>query len=711
MRKRNENINQRATFLRLITSDTPYSIINCYSIINKAIQGVETVYNGKKMYYYNMPVSFDIETTSFYSEKQDKTAIMYEWSFGINGAVIIGRTWDDFLKLINTLSVMLGLNDKKRVIIYVHNLAYEFQFIRKHFKWSQVFSIDERKPVYAVTENNIEFRCSYILSGYNLDLIGKNLLKYKCTKKTGDLDYSLLRHSSTPLSDKELKYCIYDVKTVMCYIQEKIETEGDITKLQLTKTGYVRKLCRDNCFKNYDGSQNVSKLNRYRNFIQSLTLSPAEYKQLKRAFHGGFTHANAYYSNEILTDIGSYDFTSSYPAVMCSELFPMSTAKNVTITSTEEFDKYLNNYCCLFDVEFTNIKPLVRYEHCISVSKCYKKVNAGTDNGRLITADLIATTLTDVDYRTISKFYTWDSMKIGNFKIYERGYLPRDLIHTILELYQLKTQLKGVVGKEREYMNSKENINSTYGMIVTDICRDDILYNIEWTKQEPDINDVIDKYNKSLKRFLFYPWGVWVTAYAQANLCSGILEFKDDYVYSDTDSIKGKNCSRHADYIKRYNELITRKLTRMLNFYGFSHDLICPKTIKGIEKPLGVWDYEGKYDRFKTLGAKRYMTEKDGVISITVSGLNKAITTPYLIEKYENVFECFNDNLYIPSKYTGKSTHTYIDDERCGKLVDYRGSVAEYKELTSVHLECADYSLSLSREYAEYIKQIKTIER
>ena len=34
---------------------------------------------------------------------------------------------------------------------------------------------------------------------------------------------------------------------------------------------------------------------------------------------------------------------------------------------------------------------------------------------------------------------------------------------------------------------------------------------------------------------------------------------------------------------------------------------ISPKTIKGETKTLGVWDFDGFYTDFKTLGAKRYI--------------------------------------------------------------------------------------------------------
>lgn len=127
---------------------------------------------------------------------------------------------------------------------------------------------------------------------------------------------------------------------------------------------------------------------------------------------------------------------------------------------------------------------------------------------------------------------------------------------------------------------------------------------------------------------------------------------------------------------------------------------------------MGVWDYDGHYKRFKTLGAKRYIVEyDDGEINITVSGLNKKVTVPYLLDKYgkDGTFENFNDGLYIPAAYTGKNTHTYIDEVRTGILVDYLGTPAEYSELSAVHLEESEYSLSLSDEYIDYLLSIEYI--
>ena len=239
-----------------------------------------------RVFYYNCPASFDIETSSFYNEDGEKRACMYIWQMGFNGTVIYGRTWEEWLNCLEQLVDYLELDETHRLIIYVHNLGYEFQFIRKFFDWDKVFAIKQRRPVYALCKG-LEFRCSLFLSNYALAYIGDNLLhKYPVKKLVGDLDYSKLRHSKTPLTEQELAYCINDVKVVMSYIQEKIEQDGDITKIPLTNTGYVRNYCRKECFfegipeEDEEGRKRV--LMNYRAIMKSLQIeSKVEYEPVK----------------------------------------------------------------------------------------------------------------------------------------------------------------------------------------------------------------------------------------------------------------------------------------------------------------------------------------------------------------------------------------------------------------------------------------------
>ncbi len=638
---------------------------------------------------------------------------MYAWVFGINGKCIRGRTWQDFLDMIDEVVAAYELSVEKRLIVYVHNLAYEFQWFKKYFEWENVFSVDTRKPVYAITKNGIEFRCSYLLSGYSLEKLGENLTKYKVSKKVGDLDYKLIRHSRTPLTEKEWGYILNDGLVVMAHIQEEIERCGGIQNIPLTKTGYVRDLCKNNCLKGDNKFYYTKKM-------RQLRLSVNDYYQLKRAYTGGFTHANAHYVDKVVYNVHSFDFTSSYPAVMVSEKYPMSSAKSVPINTTDEFIDYLNSYCCMFDCIFKNIESKVSFENYISISRCIEAEHPVLNNGRVVEADSITITLTEQDFFIIAEMYNWDYIEVSNFNIFYKDYLPKEIIMTVLQLYKDKTELKGVTGKEVEYLVSKGMINSCYGMCVTDPCRDENIYDDSgWAIKRADVVELIDKYNKNNNRVLFYPWGVWVTAYARRNLFSGIFEFRDDYVYSDTDSIKCLNIEKHMDYIKEYNKEVTEKINKCLSHYGIPLEYSRPKTIKGVEKPLGVWDYEGTYTRFKTLGAKRYIVEQGDDMAITIAGVSKKAGMKYLrytFKSNDEIFANFVENLNFPAAYecdgeelngSGKLCHTYIDGYMEGEIIDYMGNKYVYNEQSGVHMENTEYTLSLDNEFRNLIMGIK----
>ena len=310
----------------------------------------------------------------------------------------------------------------------------------------------------------------------------------------------------------------------------------------------------------------------------------------------------------------------------------------------------------------------------------------------------------------IQKLYQWESMSVGKFIRYKKDYLPTPFVKSVLSLYADKTTLKGVKGSEVEYMLKKEMLNSCYGMTVTDICRDEITYSDdEWGEDAPDIEKAINKYNDAHSRFMFYPWGVWVTAYARRNLFTGIVSCGTDYVYSDTDSIKILNPDEHRDYIERYNETITRQLEKAMNHHGLDVSSIAPKSKDGKEKPLGVWDYEGTYMDFKTLGAKRYLTRDDSGYHLTVAGLGKRDGLKWILfnDDMKTPMDQFSNDLHVPAGHTGKMLHTYIDDVKRGTIVDYMGVSCEYEELSAVHLESIDYSLSIGATYADYLLGIQ----
>lgn len=684
---------------------------NIYQSIDELLTDIPFIRNNKRIEYANVPCTIDIESSSFYTENKEKRGIMYAFVIGINGKTYIGRTYKELWESMDRISKFYGLNEKRRMIFYVHNLSFEFQWFRKWRTWINVFSTDERSPLYALDDKGIELRCSYQLSGYSLANVGKNLTRYHVEKMVGDLDYSLIRHSTTPLTDKELKYIQNDGLVVMAYIQEEIENHhNNITLLPLTKTGKVRAFVRKKCLYEGKHDKNKYKFVKYNRLMKSIPIvSLNEYNQLKRAFAGGFTHANAYYVDRTENNVHSFDFTSSYPYVMVSEKFPMVKGELITITSREEFLRNLKKYCCIFDVTFHDIHSTFIYEHPISISKCYHLSNYASDNGRLIHAEEISITLTDVDFDIIKRFYSWKKMVIKNFRRYQKNYLPHDFIDAVLTLYEKKTTLKGIEEHIIEYNQSKEMLNSCYGCCVTDIVREEIKYEDNaWVKDSGNPEEELKKYNEKKNRFLCYQWGVWVTAYARRNLFSAIYKLKEDYRYSDTDSVKFVNLEQHKGYFINYNKLVVEKLQKAMQYHRFDFNRVQPKTISGETKVIGQWDYDGFYKKFRTLGAKRYMVLTDKGYSLTVSGVNKKTAIPYLYEKYgDGIMDEFKDGLIVPPEYTGKNIHTYIDEETSGEVIDYLGNMNTYYEKSSIHLEPSGYELSISRDFMDYLMGIQ----
>lgn len=702
--------------------------------------------------YINVPAAFDIETYSSYYHKH-KFANMYIWQLGINGSSIIGRTWKEFVQCLKQIQQAFNLDKRHRLIIYVHNLAYEFQFMRKWILWETdpegndvVFSLKERKPIYALSRYGIEFRCSYILSNYNLAYIGAKILRtYVTNKKVGDLDYTVPRHSETWLTNEEMQYCLSDIQVVMSYIQEEIEQYGEIGKLPLTNTGRVREYVRDFVFGSYCTTEEERKIvaANYYDMMSNLQLtSSKEYEMLKSGFAGGYVHANALYVDELLKGLGAEDLASDYPGQCVSKYFPMSTATFVGQPTEEEFLQYLKEYCCLFYVKFENLTPEFDYDGYISESKCVElSKDAVVNNGRVMSASVVGLVVTELDFEIISKVYEADDYTVHSMYIYKRGYLPRDLILAILHLYENKTSLKGVEGREVEYMVSKNMLNSTYGMMVTDIIRPETIYGVDgWETVDGQPTDQLESYNNSYNRFLFYPWGVWVTAHARHTLWDAIFEFGEDYVYSDTDSIKGLNFEKHLPYFEEANRKQRLRLSNMCLYYQIPIRKTMPKTKKGVQKPIGVWEREDDYLYFKTLGAKRYCyVYANGQFSWTVAGVNKNAALPYLLNKYcgidlelaklayssnpnlqeeskeamnklvdqhidyTPVFDAFGIELSIPPEHSGKMTHTYIDDDMSAFITDKDGKRYLCHERSSVHLENAGYDFSLAEAFVDFL--------
>lgn len=525
-------------------------------------------------------------------------------------------------------------------------------------------------------------------------------------KKFGDLDYSLLRNSKTILSEKELGYCEYDCLVIYYYIKKELETYLRVDKIPVTSTGKVRRELKERIEKDWDYKNKVKK---------SINTDTHIYNMLLDAFAGGYTHSNWIYTDKVLNNITSWDFTSSYPYIMVSHKFPAAEFKKCYIKSKNDM---LQNFAYLLKVKFNNIKCKY-YNNFISQSKCSSVFNGKFDNGRIMEADSIEITLTDIDFYFILESYNIENYEIleSYYSVYD--YLPKQFINFILEKYVNKTALKNVEGFEVEYAKEKNKFNSLYGMSVTNMIRDEVLYDVlsDWSERELTNEEIEQKLKEEKeKSFLSFSYGVWITAYARSNLLKNVIKLDDYVVYCDTDSIKlleGYN----QKVIDEYNDFVIKKLKFVSKKLDIPFEKFSPKDKNGIEHILGVFDNDGYYSDFITQGAKKYSytkwiknekvkndmnvieknEEESKILEITVAGVPK--TGALGLKKIED----FKDDFVFEFKYTNKNLLMYVENQDEIELEDYQGNIDVVTDKTGCCVVPTTYVLGKSSEYCDLI--------
>lgn len=526
-------------------------------------KGHEPKIEGKRDFYDNNIYTFDIETTSYYifndeiypaieyeklNEKEKKECVfkstMYIWQFGINDQIYYGRTWTEFINFLKRLEE----NVRELKYIFVHNLSFEFQYLKNILHFSDVLARKSHKVMSAKCRDyNIIFKCTFFLSNSALKELPK-ICKLDVEKKVGDLDYSKLRHSKTILTEKELSYCEYDCLVVYKYILKELEVYKTVKKIPNTSTGKVRR----------ELSEVIRTNAMYKRIVRcAVNTNPKIYNLLMRAFAGGYTHANYIYSDEILKNVDSYDETSAYPYVLVTHKFPSSEFKKCYIKKRNDM---IDKLCYLVVVKFNNIKSKY-YNNFISASKCSKIKNGKYDNGRVISADSLEMTLTDIDFYLILDTYECEYEIIESYYC-KYNYLPLAFIKFVLEKYKKKTEYKDIDEMYVEYQKEKNKFNALYGMSVTRMIRDNVIYDDDtktWSEVPLKNEDIIEKLNEEKKKgFLSFAYGVWVTAYARDNLIRRVIELDDYVCYCDTDSIKLVE-GYDKSVFDKYNESVKKK--------------------------------------------------------------------------------------------------------------------------------------------------------
>lgn len=592
--------------------------------------GGSVVSKGSRLSYYDYVCAFDIETTTIQAERP--YGFMYLWGFCIEEDVCMGRTWNEYIDFIQKLVDHIGTDANTRLVVYVQFLNFEFQFMRRFFIWENVFATDVREVVKASTPN-VEYRCSYRLTNKSLRKFNESSPSCIHLKQDGEeYDYSIKRTPSTKLKEKEYFYQYCDVKGLVESLKDLLKKDT-LATIPITSTGYVRRDCRLAMRKNPKNRKD----------FYNMRLTKELYLMVRDATRGGNTHASRQHVGVTLEDIFNYDIASSYPYVMMCEYFPMSPFTKMKVKNKKQFKRLLEVKCVIFEITFLEIclKEDISVPY-ISFSKCRNRLDVIQFNGRVLEAKSVTMTLTEIDYEIIRKQYHIRKFHLENVYIAERGNLPQELKNVINEYFYKKCTLKEV--DDYAYAKSKELLNAIFGMMLTNIVYQNILYNGEWDKDNICIDKELEKFYKGKNNFLSYQWGIYVTAHARKNLQVLIDIAGDDLIYTDTDSVKS---ARNLDIeVEKINKEI--KLKAEVNKAYADYD--------GKRFYMGIWEKEKNYERMKTLGAKKYAYEQDGELHITIAGVNKK-------EGAKELKTLDNFQLLFQFKKAGGTTSWYNDDD------------------------------------------------
>lgn len=633
----------------------------------------------KSAAYLDCVCAFDIETTTLPDKEVN---FMYIWQFQIDeDLTVYGRTWAEFKSFLTRIKEQIP---GKMLVCYDFNLAYEWQYIKSVFNFGQedVFATDSRRVVKCIIDKTFELRDAYILTNMSLDSFTRKM-NVKHQKLSGiEFNYEKVRYPWTKLTKRELEYCLNDVRGLVEAVKAQMNRDGDtLYTIPLTSTGYPRREMK-RAMRSYSHER-----------IREIQPTYEQYLLLKDAFRGGNTHANRFYAGKIIDSrliharILSADRSSSYPDVLMNCKYPMKAWKRGEASKENLRNLIRNGYAVIFRAEFSNIRLKIPEWPVpyLSTDKC-QCTGVLVDNGRILSADYCCTALTDVDFRILLYEYVFSEIEITELYFAEYDYLPKPMRSVIASYYKEKTALKGKEDPfdKLMYDKAKNLLNGLYGMAATDPVKENLIWTgSEFVVEDADPREILEKHNR--KAFLSYSWACYCTAWARYRLEQGIIiAGPQDFIYCDTDSVKYVD---HGQDWEPFNDL-ARKASEASGACAYDSNQALHY--------MGVYEPDGEYLRFATLGAKRYAyDDMKQDLHITISGVSKKAAKELgCLENFKEGFTFF---------HPGKTESDYVDFPESDQLV-IDGKLIE---ITSyVIIRETTYNLSLSDSYRNLLRLI-----
>ena len=323
---------------------------------------------------------------------------------------------------------------------------------------------------------------------YHLEMRGLSAMGRTCglSKASGEWDYSLARHTRTPLTYGELFYAGRDVQVIPSYFRYLLHAnewlrQSDLGFRVLTKTSLVRQMARREIERLTVPKKDGSRLELRHAFMRLCKKElPADYKRYalrKACFRGGWTFTAARYAMTIQNNVLSADAVSMHHLFINGRYVPQDFKicyprdlqvcfTHVLSTTMEHvMENYAKPFDCAFHarIRFRNIR--LKKGTCFeywgigleSMSKFKKGIEPGSgigydpanvmqENavrgngwydrfdgatfafGKLYEAREVVLHLNELELWTLSHVYEWDSMEPIFGEATQRWKLPHDFV-------------------------------------------------------------------------------------------------------------------------------------------------------------------------------------------------------------------------------------------------------------------------------------------
>jgi len=579
------------------------------------------------------------------------------------------RTFDEFMDHVNDIS-----NDSNKIVIYSHNLSYEFDFYNRHFNCSaltkakskaDIFGniehesiIKSNRDVLAITFENMpyaKFKDSLALFNKGVKMLGDDLVKVRHEDlKKLDYNYEKIRLWCDELEPLDYEYNKRDneivARSIYWFMKDNNYTFKEVP---LTFTANTKKH-RLKYIKDRDKRLNKKNLQTI-NALKTFALTDFNFFTMQRsAYQGGFTSANAMYTNKLVHNVYSADEKSAYPKMMTTKRFPIFNEKGnmdkiacfITGQDANDFfqlykDNLYNVKGYYGDFIIKNIKlkkpdylaPLAK-SHLLNFMSLTDR-NSLVINGKVHQADEVKATFTNVGIEWLSLCYEWDEIYCSRMCLSTADrYLSEGEVHSLLNDFAIKEG----VDKEKyaiEYALAKVNINAIYGVKVQNDLKDSynlingdiyasVFDKLTLNEQEEIYNNFLStrKIGRDTQNFDLYSDGIFVTDYARLELLRMMVYLYDNgyvTVYCDTDSLyftpkekshaggvtdnENVNVTTHNNIVSNMlNDVNSQMVVETKNLYRFEtfkeENDISEKLYNKICK-LGTWELESGYKNAK----------------------------------------------------------------------------------------------------------------